>query len=207
MDTNQEGSEKSASSLVPDQQSGKAIDAGASALLSSERTASVFYELVKNRLQHANSWSIIAGKLSAEFQLINREGLEIFRKVQPGDYLRIDIMGPGGLSAGGYDWVKIEQVEDDPERERFGFRVRPTSHPKAQRSTPDHFYDDDSTSTFQVYRDGLRVSVIISDRNTKPNSAADNVVDKVRNHFVAWAARARFSEIQWQALADGLVSR
>ncbi|HTF20512.1 MAG TPA: hypothetical protein VK658_20710 [Chryseolinea sp.] len=192
-------------SLVPPQRSGKAIDAEASAVLSTEKTAVVFYELVKNRMQHVNSWSVISGKLSAEFQLVNKEGLEVFRKAHVGDYLRIDIMGPGGTSGSGFDWVKIEQLQDEPDS--FGFRVRPTSHPSAHRAVPDHFYDDESTSTFQVIRAGCRVIVSISDRNTKPNSVAANVVDKVRNHVVAWAARARFSQIQWQSLADGLVSR
>jgi hypothetical protein len=196
---------KKEESLVPPQRSGKAIDADASAVLSTEKTAVVFYELVKNRMQHVNSWAAMAGKLSAEFQLVNKEGLEVFRKAQEGDYLRIDIMGPGGTSGNGYDWVKIEQLQDEPDR--FGFRVRPTSHPSALRTVPDHFYDDESTSTFQLIRAGRRVIVSISDRNTKPNSKAGNVVDKVRNQMVAWAARARFSEIQWQALADGLVSR
>ena len=192
-------------SLVPPQQTGKAIDSEAYALLSTEKTAVVFYELVKNRIQYVNSWSVMAGKLSAEFQLVNKEGLEVFRKAQEGDYLRIDIMGPGSTAGGGFDWVKIEQMQDEPDR--YGFRVRPASHPSARHSVPEHFYDEESTSTFQVVRVGRRVVVSISDRNTRPNDEATNVVDKVRNHVVAWAARARFSQIQWQALADGLVSR
>ena len=191
--------------LVPPQRSGKAIEAEASATLSTEKTAVVFYELVKNRLQHVNSWSVIAGKLSAEFQLVNNEGLEVYRKVQEGDYLRIDIMGPGGTSGSGYDWVRIEQMKDEPDN--FGFRVRPSSHPATSRSVPDHFYDEESTSTFHVNRVGRRVIVSISDRNTKPNNEATNVVNKLRNYVVAWAARARFSQIQWQSLASGLVSR
>ncbi|MEJ1240788.1 hypothetical protein WBG78_21765 [Chryseolinea sp. T2] len=192
-------------SLVPPQRSGKAIDASAFAVLSTEKTANFFFELVKNRMQHVNSWSVIAGKLSAEFQLVNKEGLEVFRKAQEGDYLRIDVMGPGGTSGKGYDWVKIEELSDDADM--YGFRVRPSSQPATNRSGPDHFYDDESTSTFQVIRKGQRVVVTISDRNIKPNNDTANVVDKVRNHMVAWAARARFSEIQWQALAEGLVSR
>lgn len=201
------GNDSGDRSLVPPQRSGKAIDAHASAVLNSEKTASVFFELVKNRLQHVNSWSVIAGKLSAEFQLVNKEGLEVFRKVKEGDYLRVDIMGPGGTSGGGYDWVRIEQLDDDTEGQRFGFRVRPASHPTALRDIPDHFYDQNSTSTFQVVREGRKVIVAISDRNTKPNSQANNVVDVVRNRVVAWAAKARFSEIQWQLLADGLISK
>ncbi|MGC3943543.1 MAG: hypothetical protein QM762_03240 [Chryseolinea sp.] len=192
-------------SLVPPQHTGKAIDATAFALLSTEKTAAVFFELVKNRMQHVNSWAVIAGKLSAEFQLVNKEGLEVFRKAQEGDYLRIDIMGPSGTSGKGYDWVKIENIREDADT--YGFRVRPASQPTTHRSGPDHFYDDESTSTFHVSRNGQRVIVSISDRNIKPNNDAANVVDKLRNHMVAWAARTRFSQIQWQALADGLVSR
>lgn len=194
-------------SLVPPQRSGKAIDAEASAVLSTEKTAAVFFELVRNRLQHVNSWSVIAGKLSAEFQIVNREGIEVFRKAHEGDYLRIDIMGPGGTSGGGYDWVRIEQLEEDVENDRFGFRVRPASHPASHRSITNHFYDEDSTSSFLVFRSGRRVTVRISDRNIKANDEASDPVEKLRNRVVAWAARARFSEIQWQSLADGLVSR
>jgi hypothetical protein len=49
--------------LVPPTLFGKAIDAQASALLSIGEIAVVFYKLVKNRLQHVNSWSNIAGLL------------------------------------------------------------------------------------------------------------------------------------------------
>lgn len=192
-------------SLVPPQHSGKAIDANAFALLGTEKTAAVFFDLVKNRMQHVNSWAVIAGKLSAEFQLVNKEGVEIFRKAQEGDFLRIDIMGPSGLSGKGFDWVKIEDMREDADT--YGFRVRPASQPATHRSAPDHFYNDESTSTFLVVRNGARVIVSISDRNINPNNVAGNVVDKVRNQMVAWAARTRFSQIQWQALADGLVSR
>lgn len=192
--------------LISPQRSGRAIDAEATAWLSAEKTASVFYELVRNRMQHVNSWAVIAGNLFAEFQLVTKEGLEVFRKAQEGDYLRISVMGPDGKSGDTYDWVRIEEVNDDVEGDRFSFRVRPANHPSAHRGVPDKLYDRGSMSTFQVLREGRRVTVTISDRDER----SDRDVaygEKVRNHIVTWAALTRFSGIPWQTLAEGLVSR
>ena len=188
------------------QRLGTAIDAEASAVLSTEKTAIVFFELVRNRLEHVNSWPVIAGNLSAEFQIVNKEGLEVFRKAHEGDYLRIDITAPGVRPGSGFDWVRIEYL-DDMDQHRFGFCMRPATHPGSHRHAGARFYHVDSTSSFVVFRAGRRVTVQISDRNLRPTGEEIKSVDTLRNDAFAWTARKRFSEIHWQALAEGLVSR
>src|SRR5215204_4024624 len=96
--------------MVPRQRTGKAIDASASFTFKNENEAKAFFNVVKNRLQNVNGWADLAGNLSATFQLINPDGMKVNRNLQRGDYLKIDIPGPGSKAGNGYDWVKIEDV-------------------------------------------------------------------------------------------------
>jgi hypothetical protein len=197
-------------SLVPVQRSGKAIDAASFVELNNEKIAVVFYEIVKNRLQHVNSWSIIAEGISASFQLVNREGIEVYRKASEGDFIKIDIPGPGSKSGRGFDWVRIEAMENlsnGDDEDSFGFRVRPSDNPLHGKGDTAHFYSHESTSTFIVSRQGSIVSASVFDRNIKKNSDAEQVTDRVRDGIVAGAAIISFSHIQWKNLTNGLVSR
>ena len=195
-------------SLVPEQQTGKAIDAVSSVRLSNEETAKEFFKIVKSRLQDVNNWGKIAGNLSASFQLIDNNGIEIQRDVQKGDYFKIDIPGPGNKTGEGYDWVQIEDIGSVsfPDMEHFGFRVRPAENPQSDRQDTAHFYSRESTSTFIVTRKGNKVTAGIYDRNTKPNKDADFTTDKIRDAVVGTVGAISFSKIQWKNLTDGLLN-
>ena len=199
--------EKRSSPIVPDQRTGKAIDAESSVLMQNETSAKAFFEIVKNRLQYVNDWHKLTGDLSARFQLVNKEGVHVYRRALEGDYLKIDIPGPGNKTGRGYDWVQIEAIEDTSfaDVERFGFRVRPAENPQSHRHDIAHFYSHESTSTFIVTRDGNRITAAISDRNTKPNKDAAFATDKLRDAVVGAVAAITFSKIQWKGLTDGLV--
>ena len=200
--------DKERSHIVPDQQTGKAIDAASTTELATVEDAKVFFDKAKERLQNVNQWKDIAGTLSATFQLVDATGNEVQRKAQKGDYLKIDIPGPGTNSGEGYDWVKIEEVENTPlpNGERFAFRVRPTDNPQNRKEDVAHFYSEESTSSFVVERHDKNVMASVHDRNTKPNTDADSAIDKVRDAVVGAAGVASFSKIQWKKLTDGLVS-
>jgi hypothetical protein len=195
-------------SIIPGQETGKAIDASSAIELSKEEDAKFFFERVKERLQNVNQWKDIAGTMSATFQLVDTKGAEVQRKAQKGDYFKIDIPGPGTDSGQGYDWVQIEEVEtaSSPDGERFGFRVRPTDNPQNRKEDVAHFYSEESTSSFIVERKKNKITASVHDRNTKPNTDADTVVDKIRDAVVGAAGVASFSKIQWKKLTDGLVS-
>lgn len=201
--------EKKISPIVPDQLTGKAIDAESSVNLYNKKSAKAFFEVVKNRLQNVNNWHKMAGNLSASFQLVNKEGVDVQRGAQKGDYFKIDIPGPGNKTGRGYDWVQIEDIEDTsfPEVEHFGFRVRPAENPQHHGQDIAHFYSQESTSTFTVTRKGNKITAAIYDRNTKPNKNAEFTTDKIRDAVVGAAALVGFSKIQWKSLTDGLVSR
>lgn len=198
---------KDKSPIVPEQQTGRAIDAASSIELPKEEDAKIFFGEAKERLLNVNEWKNIAGTLSATFQLVDAKGNTVDRKAQKGDYFKIDIPGPGSKSGEGYDWVQIEEIESAslPDGERYGFRVRPTDNPQNHKEDVAHFYSEESTSSFVIERRKNKVTASVHDRNTKPNTDADTAVDKIRDAVVGAAGVATFSKIQWQNLTDGLV--
>jgi hypothetical protein len=202
-------SKKNIDPIVPKQRTGKAIDATGSLTLHDENEAKAFFSVVKSRLQNVNEWAELSGNLSATFQLVNSDGMEVKRSLQRGDYFKIDIPGPGSKTGDGYDWVQIEEVENksSPDSESFSFRVRPTGNPQNQNKDIAHFYSPESTSTFTVSRKDCTVDVTIRDRNTKPNKTANSPIDKIRDSIVGTMGVLSFSKIQWQNLVDGLLTR
>ena len=201
--------EKKIEHIIPKQQTGKAIDAKGSVSLDNEREAKDFYEVVKKRLQNVSHWGELAGNLSANFQLVNKEGIETHKNPEEGNYLKIDIPGPGSKTGQGYDWVQIEEVQNtsEPTLESYGFRVRPAENPQVESNHIAHFYSQESTSTFTVTRNGKSVKAEIYDRNTKPNKDADTTTDKIRDAVVGAAGVLSFSKIQWQNLVQGLLEK
>jgi hypothetical protein len=118
-------------SIVPGQHTGKAIEAKRSIFLDNHNEAQIFYSVVKDRLLDVNRWSQLTGNLSAEFQLMNPEGIPVNRKARKGDYFKIDIPGPGSKTGEGYDWVRIEEIETatSVKGDCYAFRVRPSQNP------------------------------------------------------------------------------
>lgn len=196
--------------IIPEQYTGAEIDAEATIELYDESEAVRFFEEAKERLLNVNQWHKVAtGLLNAHFKAFDKKGEPVNRKVQKGDFMRIDIPGPGSNEGEGYDWVSIEEVKEfkDDSIQSVGFRVRPTHKPNGDVTQLAHFYDDESTSTFTVTREAAVIKAYIIDRNTKPNDETQSVVDKIRNTPVAIGAIAKFSELQWQHLANGIVKQ
>ena len=118
--------------IVPTQHTGEEIEAEASVELDNENEAKFFYLIAKERLLNVSNWHKLAGIISARFQLTDTSGKEINRQIEKGDYLKIDIPGPGSKEGDGYDWVCIEDLKEISEGDiqSIGFRVRPAKiHP------------------------------------------------------------------------------
>ncbi len=197
------------SEIIPEQQTGKAIDAESSIELREEHEAKIFFAEVKHRLQNVNQWKDYAGEALASFQLVDKNGVEVQREARKGDYFKIDIPGPGSKSGEGFDWVQIEDENNTstPDGEQFGFRVRPTDNPQNKEQDVAHFYSKESTSSFIAQRIKNKITVSIHDRNTKPNPDAGRASDKIRDALVGTAGALGFSKIQWQNLTDGILKK
>lgn len=201
--------EKNYSGVIPENQSGKPIDIVKSIQLDDITEAKAFFNTAKDRLLHVNNWENITGSGLANFQLVDSTGNEVNRPVQKGDFFKIDIPGPGPAAGDGYDWVRVEELEEVSEAdvESVGIRVRPTLSPLNESKDVAHFYSQESTSSFTVTREGNKITAGIYDRNTKPNKSADSIKDKVRDIAVGSGAVTAFSRVQWQNLADGLLKK
>ena len=72
--------EKTTSDIVPNQHTGKAIDVESAVKFKGEKEAKAFFTEVKERLQNVNQWKEYAGNLSASFQLVDKDGVEVTSK-------------------------------------------------------------------------------------------------------------------------------
>ncbi len=86
--------------------------------------AQEFFAAAAQRLLDVNDWGRIAGLLG--FKVFNPDGEEARRPAVMGDFIRIDIPGPGPIAGGGFDWVKIEEidVQHNRDQEIIGMRYR-----------------------------------------------------------------------------------
>jgi hypothetical protein len=172
-------------------------------------SARKLFMIARNRLVNVNQWHEYATGISAAFRLCDQNGDEVNRTAEKGDYFKIDLPGPGSNEGKGFDWARIEKIEDRSDstgdQEYIGIRVRPTSNPKEKGEDIAHFFKDDSTSSFVIERRGKLVTAAVYGRNEKPNIQTHNVVDKIRNAVIGATAILGFSNLQWKNLVKGLL--
>jgi hypothetical protein len=195
--------------IIPEQNTGAQSNTAETATFDSPAQAKAFYEEVKQRLLHVNGWQGWAGAATAQFQLTDAGGIEVDRAVQQGDHFKIDIPGPGPVTGDGYDWVRVETIEeqDTPEMEEVAVQVRPATNPNNNMPDVAHFFSEEASSSFIVRREGNSVTAAVHGRNEKPNTHAEKLVDKARNAAVATGAVTAFSKLQWKSLVTGLLKR
>lgn len=195
-------------SQVPEQRIGSEMNALHKISLKNVDQALHFFNIVKTRLLDVNNWTKIAGNLS-QFQLCDEQGQPVHRLAKQGDYIRINIPGPGTHTGDGYDWVRIENITltAGDQQEILSMRARPAPNPTSLNDDTAHFLTDEATSTFQVKRFGAVITAEEHARNEVPNVDLDNNTDKIRNSIVGWAAKLGLSYPQWKALVKGLLAQ
>lgn len=193
---------------VPAQFTGSEMNAVEKVELPSGAEAVFFFKIVKERLLDVNKWAEIAGISMSTFKLTDSKGNEVSRKVTDGDYIKIDIPGPGPKAGKGYDWVVIENIrsETSDDAEVLSFTARPASNPTTDDNDTAHFLRHEATSTFQVKRIGNTIYAEEHGRNEVANTDTSNMLDNIRNTVVGLGARIGFSYPQWKALVKGLLS-
>ena len=136
--------------IIPGQFKGQALEVEASSVSDTETAAQSLYELAKKKLFSVNDWHKVVDGLTARFQIVDQDGNEVSRKVNKGDYLRINIPGPGNKEGDGYDWVVVEELKEinKEDFQSAGFRVRPTENPFGKKNETAHFYSNETTSSF-----------------------------------------------------------
>ena len=199
--------DKNYTGLIPEQKEGRKITAEANVTFKEAQEAEQLYKEARQRLLFIHNWGKIAGKLSADFQLTDDQGMEVDRLAQRGDHFRIDIMGPGSHAGEGYDWARVEDVKEVSRHHvnSVAIRVRPASNPQTPNPNVAHFFSEKSTSTFVITQEGNKVSASIYDCNIEANDETREPIDKLRNAVVGLGAKHGLSKLQWQALAEAFV--
>jgi len=195
--------------IVPPHVSGIQTNTESYKEFETEQEAKDFYLVARERLLDINHWQDIAGKATASFQLTDSNGKEVSKEVQKGDHFKIDIPGPGSDSGQGYDWVKVEAVEQNNsgDSQWTAIRVRPATNPLNDNKDVAHFFSDETTSTFIVWQEGMKVTAAVYGRNEKPNTDTQASIDTIRNSAIAAGAISGFSKVQWKSLVNGLVAK
>ena len=195
------------SQALPPQQEGGQADIVETVRASDSPEARRFFVQAKARLFDIANWGNISEGITASFTLTDKYGSIKAGLPKVGDHIRINIPGPGSLAGEGYDWVRIEIVEEMGEQDwEFCFiKVRPSEDPAKKEGTA-HFFESQATSTFIIRREGTLLVAEIHGRNEKPNTSSKWLTDNIRNLLVSTAATSGLAKIQWQKLAKGLLN-
>ena len=194
---------------IPEQYTGVAKDVEEQIQLDDLFAANDIFLACRNRMLNINEWEHIASGISASFHLTDRDGNAIQRLPAIGDHISINV--PASGSHDRYDWVVIEEIQEEqsPDRtsESVSMQVRPCADPKDPgHDEVKHFFSDAATSTFLLSRVGKSITAGVYSRNEKPNvSSTENISETLRNTFVALGAMIGFSNIQWKSLVEGIL--
>ncbi|SHM95587.1 hypothetical protein SAMN05444266_11543 [Chitinophaga jiangningensis] len=195
--------------IIPEQTEGGQSNTSSSIRASSDQEARAMYNVARERLLDVNNWHNISGDLTATFELISPNGEKVYRHAKEGDHIRINIPGPGTSTGAGYDWVRVEKIEEQTDHNGvlsyLGMRVRPFKPPKDIDPDVAHFFQRDATSSFILTQYGAVLEASVLGRNEKPNTDTSSFWDRVRNFFVGLGAMAGLSKAQWKALVKGII--
>ncbi len=198
------------SEYIPTQKEGQHTDTVAEQVLDDLQTAQYYFEIAKQRLLDVNNWHRISKLEASVFTLINESGEKLNSIAKVGDYFKIDIPGPGSRLGDGYDWVKIEFIQEIKneglDKEALIMKVRPAKNPEGHNEEIAHFLKDEATSTFIVAREGNKIAAEVHGRNEIPNIGVTPLIDKVRNSVIGLGAIIGISVLQWKLLTEGIVS-
>jgi hypothetical protein len=190
--------------IIPSNEHGKELDLFEEVILESEEEAKMRYDQARYELLHPCTWKSIAGKITADFTPDGQKD----KSLRAGDFISIDIPGPG-LSAGdGHDWVEVENIIENADHEAdesVSLTLKVSSNPDHPEKGVAHFFADGATSTFIIARRNLTVKASYHGRNETPNLETPAIVDKIRNAVVATGAMSGASLLQWKSFLKGLI--
>lgn len=196
--------------IIPLQLKGKESNATCKRQLTERNAALKLFSIAKKRLININAWDDYSAIKLGTTVLTDHHGKEKKRSPAPGDFIRLRLPGPGPSSGDGFDWVRIESIEDlydlGSDSETFFMQVRPASNPTKQLKEIAHFFKEQATNTFIIERNGNNVSASVLGRNEIPNIKSKNVAGKLRNVAVSTGSALGLSYAQWKQLVVALIS-
>ena len=197
--------------LIPENTKGKFSHVERTIELDTIEEARDVYNRACKRMLNVNIWHQLSGFASAHFELKDQNGGQNKRLAKAGDYLQIDIPGPGPDSGNGYDWVKIEAIESQTgasvEEESTAMRLKSCKDPVKKTNDIAHFFTSDATSTLIIRREYTTVTASHDGRNEVLNNHTGKLKDKIRNTIIGAGALLGLSEMQWGRLIKSFLEK
>jgi hypothetical protein len=137
--------------LIPENVKGKKNDLFESLHVQTEEQAQNIFQQAINRMSNPFRWHELTD-LPAKFLPATDAEIDLAHPLQEGNFFRIEIPGPGTNNGSGYDWVRVEAVEDkrnpQADLESFGMTFRACSNPFNGSMVTAHFFKSLATSSF-----------------------------------------------------------
>ncbi|GHE44563.1 hypothetical protein [Sphingobacterium griseoflavum] len=193
---------------IPRQVKGKKLDILAQKRYGTQEEVVAAFNRAKERLFAINDWHKITKTSSATFELLNHLDQAVLRRPEVGDYVKIDIPGPGSIVGKGYDWVRVVQITDRASERYAQITLQPSIPPAGQRNRNEvaHFFKPTSSSTIEIEVRELALHANYFGRNEEPNTGSDLFLENARNSIIGIGAMFGLSYPQWKKLVDGLLS-
>lgn len=193
---------------IPQQITGKSLDCFKTIDTATTVDAQQLFDKIKTKILDVNNWHQITGKASAQFGVMDEQGIYQERSVQKSDYIRIDIPGPGLPSAEGYDWVQVESIREEFKEgaRRFSLTLKPSPDPSSDNTDIAHFFKQIASSSILLEQKGHHLYLHYAGRNEIINTDNSSILDNLRNFMVGLGAKMGASFPQWKALIEGLAN-
>lgn len=163
------------------------------------------YNILRERFFEINKWGTYSKERNVVFTLCDSSGNIVDRLPLIGDYIKILLSDIKNPESDDYQWVRIDMI-DKTNPNRVMIQCRPSKLPGNEfAGNIVHFHSVGTTSTFVISKGSDYVKMAIYGRNEKPNQNTD-IVNSVKNMFIAFGRRVGASKIQWKQLTDGMVN-
>ena len=166
------------------------------------------FEQLQERLQSVNLWDTYSNKVKTKFVLFDPIKNQPTQELKIGNFIKIDIPGPGNPSGSGFDWTEIIDIQIGKESEDhpfFAFTIKPCPAPDSNDETVAHFYNEESSNTFVVRKMGTCIYVEIHGRNQIENTSDAPLLDILRNKAVALGSKYGIGNLNWIGFASALL--
>ncbi len=195
--------------VIPEQFTGKKNDLYFEKSFSKSIDILSVFTRACNRLLTPNTWHLLTGTTTTSFTIFDHFGNTPDRLLQAGDYIRIDIPGPGSKKGDGYDWVQVKIIDDHRQLSstsaELGIQMSVCPNPFHSSPYAAHFFSSPASSSLIVSMKDAMVYTSYHGRNETINNDTDSVADNIRNTLVGIGAFMGLSEMQWKALLEGLL--
>ena len=158
-----------------------------------ERDAQKVFDWLKTKILIIDEWNLHA--LMSSYELFDESGKTAGDKIEIGKFIRIKI-----AASGKPDWVRVVDILEN--ENEFIITVKPTFDPTGDtndKKTISHFFTDESTNNFCIYKKDKTVAFYVIGLNEKANtSETGGALETIRNIAVNAGTYLGTQKSEWE---------